>query len=64
MISLILPNRDFLTLATMFGQEVLLVNDYSEPFHLFEDVIIYTGFGNVAGKMVPWVILTMIWISW
>lgn len=48
----------------MFAKEVLLVNDYSEPFHLFQDVIIYTGFGNVAGIRMPWVVLKMIWISW
>lgn len=64
MLSLILPYGHSLTLTTMFAQAVLLVNNYSEPFHLFEDVIIYTVFDNVAGITMPWMVLTRIWRSW
>lgn len=51
-------------LSLMFAQAVVLVNSYSELFHLFQDLIIYTVFDNVAGKTKPWMVLTMIWRSW
>lgn len=50
-------------LSLMFAQAVVLVNSYSELFHLFQDLIIYTVFDNVAGKTKPWMVLTMIWRS-